>query len=155
LNLGYKNFDPKKAGEPAFRGLVGDTGIDVRTGRFAFRTQFARDLVFSTYAQIFYFVENSWRTGGSLYLTSFLKIEYDFSQGRAEYLERGADKSPDEIVFPGGRKDRHRLHSLGLVVRVFRTMGIGLAWNSERWTSSPLNFDRDRNFIGVVLTRNF
>jgi hypothetical protein len=155
FNLGYKDFDPKKAGEPSFRGLVGDTGIDVRSGRFAFRLVFARDLTFSTYAQVFYFIENSWRMGGSFYLASFLKMDYDFSQGRADYAERASDPRPEEGSPAGGRVDRHRRHSVGLTIRVFRTMGIGLAWNSERWTSAPSAFDRSRNFIGLVWTQSF
>jgi hypothetical protein len=155
LNLGYKDFDPKKAGEPSFSGLVGDTGIDVRSGRFAFRLVFARDLVFSTYAQVFYFIENSWRTGGSFYLASFLRMDYDFSQGRADYSGRAIEPAPEEGIPTGGRVDRHRRHSVGLTVRVFRTMGIGLAWNSERWTSAPAAFDRSRNFVGIVWSQNF
>ncbi|HPH43403.1 MAG TPA: outer membrane beta-barrel protein [Candidatus Aminicenantes bacterium] len=149
LNLGYKNFNPNRVGEPPFRGLVGNTGLDLRTGRLAFRLDFARDLVFSTYADVFYFVENSWGAGGSLYLTSFLKIDYDYSGGTADYSERAAGEDS------GNRVDRRRNHSLGLTVRVLRTAGIGIAWNSERWTSTLGSFDRARNFVGLTYTRYF
>jgi hypothetical protein len=149
LNLGYKKFDPKRAGEPSFQGLVGNTGLDLRTGRFAVRLDFARDLVFSSYAEIFYFVENSVRLGGSAYLTSFLKIDYDYSGGRATYFARAGETGSE------GRVDRHRNHSVGLLVRVFKTSGIGISWNFERWTSNFGNFDRTRNFLGVTFTRSF
>ncbi|MHB8054911.1 MAG: outer membrane beta-barrel protein [Candidatus Aminicenantales bacterium] len=149
LNLGYKKFDPKTAGEPPFQGLVGNTGLDLRTGRFACRLDFARDMVFSSYAEIFYFVENSARLGGSAYLTSFLKIDYDYYGGRADYSARGGEAGSE------GRVDRHRNHSVGLQVRVFKTAGIGISWNFERWTSNIGDFDRSRNFIGLAFTRSF
>ncbi len=155
LNLGYKTFDPKTAGEPVFRGLVGNTGLDLRTGRLAVRLQFARDLVFSTYAQIFYYVEDSVRLGGSVYLTSFLKIDYDFARGRADYSARSAAFGEEAAASPDDREDRHRLHSVGLIFRVFRTAGLGLSWNAERWTSGLSNFDRTRNFVGLVLQQSF
>jgi len=149
LNLGYKKFDPKTAGESSFQGLVGNTGLDLRTGRFAVRVNFSRDMVFSTYAEIFYFIENSARLGGSVYLTSFLKIDYDYSGGRADYSARAGEAGSE------ARVDRHRNHSVGLLVRVFKTSGIGISWNYERWTSNLLNFDRARNFFGVTFTRSF
>ena len=149
LNLGYKKFDPKRAGEAAFAGLVGNTGLDLRTGRFGVRLDFSRDLVFSTYADVYYFIENSGRLGGSLYLTSFLKINYDYSLGRADYSTRAGEMGAE------GRVDRHRNHSVGLLVRVFKTAGIGISWNAERWTSNLGNFDRARNFFGVAFTRSF
>ena len=149
LNVGYKKFDPKTAGESPFHGLVGNTGLDLRTGRIAARLQFVRDLVFSSYADIFYFVEDSARLGGSLYLTSFLKFDYDYSRGRADYSVRAREEGSE------GRVDRRRNHSLGLLVRVFRTSGIGITWNFERWTSTLGDFDRTRNFFGLAFTRSF
>jgi hypothetical protein len=82
-------------------------------------------------------------------------MDYDFSQGRADYSGRAIEPAPEEGIPTGGRVDRHRRHSVGLTVRVFRTMGIGLAWNSERWTSAPAAFDRSRNFVGIVWSQNF
>lgn len=149
FNIGYKRFDPNRAGEAPFTGLVGNTGLDLRTGRLALRLDFARDLVFSTFADVYYFIENSARLGGSLYLTSFLKIDYDYSGGRADYSTRAGETGAE------GRIDRRRNHSVGLLVRVFKTAGIGLSWNSERWTSNLGNFDRARNFLGVAFTRSF
>lgn len=149
LNAGYKKFDPKTAGESPFHGLVGNTGLDLRTGRLAFRLDFARDLIFSSYADIFYFVEDSARLGGSLYLTSFLKFDYDYSSGRADYSVRAREEGSE------GRVDRRRNHSLGVLVRVFRTSGVGISWNFERWTSTLGDFDRTRNFFGLAFTRSF
>jgi len=155
LNLGYKLFDPKTAGEPKYAGLVGNTGLDLRTGRFAVRLQFVRDLVFSTYSEVFYYVEDSVRLGGSVYLTPFLKIDYDFSRGRADYSTRPMPSGGEGAEASGEREDRHRLHSLGLIFRIFKTAGVGLSWNAERWTSGFSNFDRTRNFVGLVLNKTF
>ncbi|MCX6565554.1 MAG: outer membrane beta-barrel protein [Candidatus Aminicenantes bacterium] len=149
LNFGFKEFNPKMEGEPPFHGLVGNSGLELRTGRLAFRLNFARDLSFSSYAEIFYYVENSVRLGGSLYLTPFLKVDYDYSSGRAEYSARESGTESE------GRVDRRRNHSLGLLVRVFRTAGIGISWNFERWMSARAGFDRARNFFGLAFTRSF
>lgn len=155
LNLGYKTFDPKTEGEPAFRGLVGNTGLEWRTGRFGLRLQFSRDLVFSTYAWIFYYLEDSARLGGSVYVTPFLKIDYDFSRGRADYSSSPIRPGEESGGSSGDHRDQHRLHSLGLIFRIFRTAGIGLSWNAERWTSGFSNFDRTRNFFGLVYQQSF
>jgi hypothetical protein len=154
LNVGYKSFDPKREGEPVFRGLVGDTGLDLRTGRFNLRLRYARDLSFSAYESLFYFVERTFAAGGSVYLTRFLRLDYDYGLGRSDFMERGSAASGDGSP-SASRADERRQHTLALVVRLFRTTGLGVAFNAQRWTSVGSGFDRRRNFIGAVLTQSF
>jgi hypothetical protein len=155
LALGYKRFRPNLEGLPSYSGLIGKTDLNARFGRIGLRTRYGRDNVFSYFSDILFFVEDTVGGGISFYLTDFLRLDYDYDRGKSDY--------PEFFIFDpatGGRldvirKDRHETHSAGIVVRLFGTTGMGLTWNSARWTSSLPGWDRRRRFIGAFLTYQF
>lgn len=152
VSLGYKQFRPQAEARPAFSGLVGMASLAVRAGRFAFRGRFGRDNVFSVYADVLYFLETSGGGGVSLYVTDFLRLDYDFDLGTSDYPDDSAAAGPGGFA---GRRDRRTSHSAGFVVRAFRTAGLGLIWSSSLWTSTEPGWDRGRGFVGANLSYRF
>jgi len=142
LSLGYRKFLPAAEGKKTFSGFFGDTGLDIRRGKLGVRVQYGRDIVFSYNPDDYYFIDHNYGLGLSYYPTEFLRFDYNYSQRILEY---------SEIV----RQDRQTGHSAGFVIRVYRDVGLGLAWNYSKWTSTPLGFARKRNSIGATLTYQF
>jgi hypothetical protein len=155
LSLGYKNFNPKIPGQKSFSGIFGDTGLDMRTGRFGLRVSYSRDVVFSYFADVSYFVNNGYIIGGSFYLTSFLRMDYNYSLGKSDYPEPTLTVTPEGETAAIMRSDRQQTHSLGFAVRFYRNTGIGVSYNMSRWTSNIPGFNRTRGFIGLFLTQQF
>ena len=152
FSIGYKKLSPKSAGKKSFSGLIGNTNIGVRVGRLAARAQFSRDSVFSFDDTNIYFVENRWALGCSLYLSGFLRLDYDYSNGRASYPEPiPAGGGPGEIL----RRDAYETHSFGFVVRIVRTTGIGLQANYWERDSNIFAEQVSRWFLGGYLTFEF
>jgi hypothetical protein len=142
LSLGYRRFLPSVEGEKTFSGFFGDTGLDIRRGKFGFRLRYARDIFFSYDPDNYYFVDHNFGLGASYYMTDFLRFDYNYSQRILDY--------PDIV-----RKDRQIGYSAGFVIRIYRDIGLGLTWNFSKWTSVPLGFARTRNFLGATLTYQF
>lgn len=153
LSLGYKDLQPKDESQARFSGLVGSADLSARFGRFGLRARFGRDDVFSTYADVLYFIDTSAGAGVSFYLADFLRLDYDFDYGLSDYpaaASGGADGGAAEA-----RTDKRINHSAGIVFRIFRTAGIGVSWNTAAWTSTVPNWDRRRSFVGAYLTYRF
>jgi hypothetical protein len=154
LSLGYRKLIPRDKNLKGFSGPVGNTGVEFRLGRFNLRVQYIRDIPFSYGENIFY-INNNYGAGLSFYLTSSIRLDYDFSYGGGKYPE------PTEIILPDGtreeveRNDIYKSHSAGLVFRIIRNTGIGLtAIYSERKSNYYL-YDSDRLTVGVFLTYEF
>jgi hypothetical protein len=68
---------------------------------------------------------------------------------------------PQEVWYGGEmfvidrREDVHRTFSVGPVVRVVGTVGLGLTYNFYRRTSNAPGFNVRRNFVGAFLTYEF
>lgn len=155
LSLGYKELRPRDGGGAVFSGFIGNANLSARLGRFAFRGRFGRDNVFSTFADVLYFIDFGGGLGASLYLTDFLRFDYDFDAGTSDYPDSPVSADAPAGAGTAGRRDRRTTHSAGIVVRVFRTAGLGLAWNAAEWTSSLPGWDRRRSFVGAFLTYRF
>lgn len=155
LALGYKKFALKTGPYPSFSGLTANTELDGRFGRFGVRLRYSRDTPFSFYENVLYFVENDYGGGVSVYLTPFLRLDYNYDHGLGDY-PRFFVTDPltglDEAV---RRRDRHDTHSVGLVLRIFTDTGFGLSWNEMSWTSTLPGWDRRRGFIGASLSQRF
>jgi hypothetical protein len=155
LALGYKKFALKTGPYPNFSGLTANTELDGRFGRFGVRLRYSRDTPFSFYENVLYFVENDYGGGVSVYLTPFLRLDYNYDHGLGDY-PRFFVTDPltglDEAV---RRRDRHDTHSVGLVLRIFTDTGFGLSWNEMSWTSTLPGWDRRRGFIGASLSQRF
>jgi hypothetical protein len=154
LSLGYKKLIPRNKELKGFSGPIGNTGVEFRLGRFNIRAQYRRDIPFSYGGNIFY-ISNNYGAGLSFYLTSSIRLDYDFSYGGGKYPEPMAITLPDGTREEVERNDIYKSHSAGLVFRIIRNTGIGLsAIYSERKSNYYL-YDSDRLTVGVFLTYEF
>lgn len=155
LSLGYKKFMPKGGGKKGFSGLVGNTGLDFRKGRFGFRILYTRDCRLSYLANSVFFLEDRYGTGISFYLSRSLRLDYNFTYGKSNYPEVITIRMPDENHKEIKRQDTYRIHTAGFAVRIIRSTGIGGRVNLwERDSMSP-EFGRNRWFVGVYVTHEF
>ena len=155
LSLGYKKLKPRDVDKQTFSGLIGDTSLDFRVSRFGFRLGFNRDCYFSFYSDNVFFVENRWGAGASFYLTRFLRLDYDFNYGKDSYPEEAFVISPSGQPEQIKRSDLFRVHMAGVVVRIIKNTGIGLAMNFWQRESNIYFENRERFFWGAFLTYEF
>jgi hypothetical protein len=155
LSFGYRRFNPSAEGQKPFSGVFGNTGLEMRRGKFGVRLRYARDIFFSYDPASYYYIDHNYGLGASYYLTDFLRLDYNFSQGIMDYPQAirvlTAEGAPGEAF----RKDKQIGHSTGWTVRIYRDIGLGLVWNYSKWTSTPLGFSRKRHLIGATLTYQF
>ncbi len=149
--LGYKKFDVRNAALTDYRGLVADVQVSVKAARpLVVRGNYSRDVDFSIWYANAYFLASKIGPGASLYLTRFMRLDYDYSIGRNRYPELEPD---------GGtgvkRLDDFRIHSAGLYFRIWKKTAIGIV--ASRWKrTSNLEYENDkRYFYGLNLTYDF
>lgn len=155
LALGYKKLTPRDANKQKFAGLIGDTSLNLRVSRFAFRVGFIRDCYFSLSSNNIYFVENRYEAGISFYLTKFLRLDYDFGTARDGYPEIDRIVSPNGQIEEIKRRDSYQTHTAGFVIRIIKNTGVGLAINYWKRESNIFLENRDRIFFGGYLTYEF
>jgi len=155
LALGYKKFTLNAGPFPDFSGLTANTELDGRFGRFGVRLRYRRDNPFSFYQNVVYFIENDYGGGVSLYLTAFLRLDYNYDYSLGDYPRFFITDPLTGEDTAIRRRDRHHANSVGLVFRIFTDTGVGLTWNEIRWTSTLPGWDRQRRFIGATLTQRF
>jgi hypothetical protein len=156
INLGFKQVRPRSEGPAVFSGFVGSADLAARLGRIGLRARFVRDNVFSTFVDVLYFIDTTGGGGVSLYVTDFLRLDYDFDLGTSDYPDVLPGAGPqDGAAADANRTDRRLTHAAGFVIRVLRTAGLGLTWNSAIWTSTIPGWDRRRSFVGAYLTYRF
>ena len=154
LSLGYRKLIPRDKNLKGFSGPVGNTSVELRLGRFNFRVRYLRDIPFSYGGNIF-FVSNNYGAGLSFYLSSIIRLDYDFSYGGGRYSEPSAITLPDGTREVVERNDIYRSHSAGIAFRIIRNTGLGLSViYSERNSSYDL-YDLNRIMVGVFLTYEF
>jgi hypothetical protein len=154
LSLGYKKLIPRNKELKGFSGPVGNTSVEFRLGRFNIRAQYVRDIPFS-YGESIFYINNNYGAGLSYYLSSAIRLDYDFSYGGGYYPEPMVITLPDGTREEVERNDIYKTHSAGLVFRIIRNTGIGLsAIYSERKSNYYL-YDSDRLTVGVFLTYEF
>ncbi|MDH7514054.1 MAG: outer membrane beta-barrel protein [Clostridiales bacterium] len=154
LSLGYRKLVPRDENLKGFSGPVGNTSVELRLGRFNLRARYIRDIPFS-YGSSFFYVSNNYGAGLSFYLSSLIRLDYDFSYGGGRYPEATSITLPDGTREVVERNDIYRGHSASIVFRIIRNTGLGLsAVYSERNSSYDL-WDSDRLSVGVFLTYDF
>jgi len=154
LSLGYRKLIPRDKTLKGFSGPAGNTSIEFRLSRINLRLQYLRDIPFSYGRNIFY-IRSNYSTGLSFYLSSFLRLDYDFSYGGGKYPGSGEPDLPDGNREEAQRNDIYKSHSAGIVLRIIRSTGLGFsAVYSERNSSYDL-YDLKRLTIGVFLTYEF
>ena len=155
LSLGYKKLLTRREEKKGFSGLVGNTSLDFRIRRFGFRFQYNRDCHFSYWSNSIYFVEGRYGAGISFYLTKFLRLDYNFSYGEANYPELMPLQMPDGRYEELKRKDVYRIQKAGFVFRIIKNTGIGLMVNFWERESNYFWASRNRRFIGGYVTYEF
>jgi len=155
FSLGYKILVPFRTNKKGFSGLVGNSRLDLRIKRFYFRLQYLRDCMFSFWTNNIFFLEDRYGLGISFYLTSFLRLDYDYSYANAIYPEKMTMRMPDKSYQDISRHDIYRNHIFGFVVRIIRNTGLGLRAFSWQRDSNIPGVDRKRLFIGGYITYEF
>jgi hypothetical protein len=155
LSLGYRWLYNREDTKRRFSGLIGDTGLEFRLGRFNLRFQYGRDFQFSFYGTSLYFTGNRIGSGLSFYLTPIVRLDYDFSYGESLYPEAELIRLPDGSTQEVKRRDTYLTHSAGIVFRIKRNIGVGLTVNYWERDSNVAGFGRIRGFLGGYLTYDF
>jgi hypothetical protein len=155
LSLGYKKLIPRTESVKGFSGLVGNTLVDLRLGRLSYRLEYVRDIPFSAYTNSFYYVGNRYGLGVSYYLNKFIRLDYNFRQGKNAYPE------PTQVRLPSGdlveikRLDKYLYHTGAIVIRIIRSTGIGVEFNYLKRDSNYPGLNIKRYFVGGYLTYDF
>lgn len=155
LSLGYKKLVPRYSRHRSFSGLVGDTSLSFRSGRFALRVGYERDIPFSYSENNLYFIENRYGAGITIYLTDFVRVDYDMSYGIAHYSKEISIINPDGVLLSLLRRDVYQNHSIGLVFRIYKQTGLGLTVNYWERDSNYWWENRNKIFIGGYVTYDF
>jgi hypothetical protein len=153
ISLGYKELRPWLKDRASYGGLVGNTELEARFGWFSLRALYQRDLSFSYYESAFAFIENRYAGGASIYPAGFLRLDYGYEIDYSDYPDIWNTPSVSGPL--PHRRDVQTLHTVGLVVRLFRTTGFGIKYNLSVWTSTVAGFDRKRNYIAAYVTQSF
>jgi hypothetical protein len=155
IALGYKRFVPRTPEKKEFSGLVADTDVVFRTGRFGFTLAYKRDNSFSYIDTAYYFIEDRFRTGLTFYVFRFLRLEAGWQAATWSYPEPYVVLIDGQPVVIEDRRDRDRVFTAGLSVRVAGSVGLGVSYNFYRRRSNTPGFDIDRNYIGATLAYDF
>jgi hypothetical protein len=155
LSLGWKSFQPESPERKSFSGLVAATDVFFRFGRLGINLGYVRDNTFSYNESAYYYIDGRIRAGFAFYIAPFFRIDGSVQSGTMDYPE------PQEIWYGGEvfvidrREDVHRTFSVGPVVRIAGTVGLGLTYNFYKRISNAPGFNVRRNFVGAFLTYEF
>jgi len=155
VRVGWKSFRPDSPDRKRFSGFVAATDVAFRMGRLAVTLGFDRDNSFSYIESAYYYVDTRARAGLSLYLFRSFRIDGGFQYGTMSYPEPLEILSGGVPVVIEHREDVQRNLSVGPVVRLSGTVGLGLTYNFYRRTSNAPGFDVRRNFVGAFVTYEF
>ncbi|MCX6570668.1 MAG: outer membrane beta-barrel protein [Candidatus Aminicenantes bacterium] len=155
ISLGWKSFKPDSAERKPFSGLVAATDVSLRFGRLGINLGYARDNAFSYNESAYYYVDGRARAGLSFYVAPFLRIDGNLQFGTMAYPEPQEVWYGGEVFVIDRREDVNRTFSVGPVVRVVGTVGLGLTYNFYKRTSNAPGFNVRRNFVGAFLTYEF
>jgi len=155
LALGYKQIMPKAEGLEGKTGLIGNTGLNFRSGHLGARISYSRDFPFSLWDNNVFFINNRYLFGGSIYVTSFLRIDYDYSFGRSKYPELIPLFYPDGSFENIERIDNYRTHTVQFVFKLFKEIGLGISANQWARDSNYLGETRSQIYLDASLILNF
>jgi hypothetical protein len=65
LSFGYRKLLPSTEGKKTFSGYFGNTGLDIRRGKFGFRLRYTRDVFFSYDPGNYYYIDHNFGLGAS------------------------------------------------------------------------------------------
>ncbi len=149
--FGWKSFRPDASGRRPFSGLIAAYRGLSAPGRFAATVGYDRDNAFSYNESAYYYVDERAGAVLSLYLAPFLRID-----GGVQYGDHDLSRAADGLA-PAASPSRSTAArtssgpaSVGPVLRIGGTVGLGLTYNLYRRTSNVPGFDVRRNFAGSV-----
>lgn len=126
INLGYMRLDVLAPQTKDFSGLAGNTSVSIGVFKLtSVRGFFSRDMQFSAYSSLAYFITTNYGGGLSRLLSRRARLEYDLSFYRGAYpTELAGEGSP-----PQNALLRYTNHSLGLFVQLQRDLEFSLIAN--------------------------
>jgi hypothetical protein len=150
VRIGYKKYNVRAVDGPDYQGVVGDSQLSVRLAKpFVIRGSYVRDVRFSLWYDNPYYLESRPGLGVSVYPVRFLRLDYDYSQGRNEYPVVGGG-GPDVK-----RLDVYTIHAAAIYFRIKKTVALGFI---ASWWARNSNLDAEddkRTFFGLNLTYEF
>ncbi len=154
--IGYKILTPRRTWIDSFQGLVAGLRLEYRLRPLTVRFQYSRDCQFSYETNNVFYLENWYRAGLSVYLTRFLRLDYDYLFTRLDYPRFIPVWYPDGRYEEILREDFNHSQTAGLVWKVFQDTGIGWSVNlSNRNSNYFWEGHRQRWFMGVFITQDF
>ncbi len=155
LALGLKQIMPRVQGMEGKIGLIGNTGLNFRRGHLSARISYNKDFPFSFWENNVFFIDNRYLFGGSVYVTRFLRIDYDYSIGNSRYPKLIPLFYPDGSFENIRRIDNYRTHTVRLVFRLFKEIGLGISVNQWERDSNYLSESRSQIYLNAYLTLDF
>lgn len=148
FEIGYRRFEPKN---PLFMRSQSLSGVgDVSATlfeRLRFKLFYELATNFSYGASDLFFDNQSYGGGVELYLTSFLKSGFSYTEGRLKYHSF--------LDLELQRSDRTRMQSYYLAVPFFGNMSLGFSYNIYQLRSDILKLNYTRSFWGGFITYEF
>lgn len=155
VRVGWKSFRPDSADRKPFSGLIAATDVAFRLGRLGVTLGLDRDNAFSYNESAYYYVDTRARAGLSLYLAEFLRLDGGAQYGTISYPEPQQVWWDGALIVVDRREDIQQNFSVGPVIRLGGTVGLGLTYNFYKRTSNAPGFDIRRNFVGAFITYEF
>ena len=150
IHLGYKYFNVLNPGIKNYRGIVGDTDISIRVVRpLTIRANYRRGVQLSTYDYAYY-IESIIGSGGSVYLSKNIRLDYNYNFGRNSYPATTVGQSS-----PQTRKDIYESQSAGIYFRVKKNIGLGVIASLWQRVSSVYWANTKQTMIGINLIYDF
>jgi len=154
--LGYKKLFPRVGYKKRFEGYIGKTNLEYRTRFFNLRLRYSKDVQVSYWTNNVFYLEYIYGGGLSFYLTRFVRLDYDYTNGRNQYPELTLVRLPDESYVEFQRKDEYISHRVGVVFRIFKNTGLGLMLNFWERDSNDFRWgNRHSLFLGGYITYEF
>lgn len=149
LNLGYKRFDVLDPEHNDYEGLVGNSSLTFSIIKFTtLRVVFIRDVQFSIYSDLTYYIQTVYGTGISRALTRRINLSYDFSFNRNDYEEH------EEGGIEGARIE-YINHNFRLGFRLRENLSFNITASLGKRTSDFIEQTNRRFFIGFNMTYGY
>lgn len=146
ISLGYKVFDILDPQAKDNAGFVGNSTIAIGIFKAtALQGFFARDVQFSAYSSITYYLETTYGGGIAHYFSRRILLSYDLSFLRINYPEVEGQGPAGPTIY------RYGVHSIRLLFRLQRNLELSLFSNLGRRTSNLDASAIHRNFFGISL----
>ena len=149
INLGFKHFNVLDPQIKDSSGLVGNTSVSIGLFKLtSVKGFFSRDVQFSAYSSVTYYIMNSYGGGISRLLTRRSRLEYDLTFSRGNYPS-------DETMVgtqPQNLQIRTTVHSLRAIFQIQRDLEFSLIASLGNREGNATIPGGNRYFVGINLT---